>query len=294
MSHLAHCILGITAHTAVHAGSGSADDVIDLPIQREAHTDWPCVFGSSVKGALRARAEQMQVMSELTNAAFGPDTANAADHAGSLLVSDARLLLLPVRSLNSHFKRVTCPALLRRLARDLDRLEHTSSLTIPAIPPCSEEAALSATGKDKSEALFLEEFRFAQQDTDLSAWIDVLCAVAGEEYRDDLKDQLVIVSDDSFRHLCRSALPVQPHIRLNSQTKTVDAGALWYEESLPPETLLYIGVSAHASRSQQHKASAPELLAQVNETLFSHPWLQLGGNETQGMGWCKVNILEAE
>ena len=51
---------------------------------------------------------------------FGPDSLHAGAtsdkiHAGALLVSDARLLWLPVRSLTSHTRYVTCPALLRRL-----------------------------------------------------------------------------------------------------------------------------------------------------------------------------------
>ena len=55
-------------------------------------------------------------------AVFGPDTGQASDHAGALLVGDARLVLLPVRSLTTHFKWVTCPALLDRLRWDTARL----------------------------------------------------------------------------------------------------------------------------------------------------------------------------
>ena len=51
-------ILCLYAVTPCHAGSGASVGVVDLPIQREAHTDWPCVYGSAVKGALRAHAEQ--------------------------------------------------------------------------------------------------------------------------------------------------------------------------------------------------------------------------------------------
>ena len=43
-------LLGLIAETQIHAGTGRATGVIDLPIMREAHTGWPCVFGSAVKG----------------------------------------------------------------------------------------------------------------------------------------------------------------------------------------------------------------------------------------------------
>jgi CRISPR-associated protein Cmr4 len=112
--------------------------------------------------------------------------------------------------------------------------------------------------------------------------------------RDDakqaLKKQLVIVSDDSFAHLVNHATPVNAHIALDSLTKTTTGGALWYEETLPPETLLYIGLSANASRNKDGKAqSAADILAKVL-ALFpkDKPYLQVGGNETVGMGWCIV------
>ena len=95
-------LLGLLAETSIHAGAGQMAGVIDLPIQREAHTAWPVVFGSAVKGALRTLAHEQKA--PWLTAVFGPETTNASDHAGALLVSDARLLLLPMRSLTSHFK----------------------------------------------------------------------------------------------------------------------------------------------------------------------------------------------
>ena len=97
-----HALLGLTAETSLHAGTGRSTGVIDLPIMRESHTGWPCVYGSAVKGALRGLAHSSQ--STAIHDIFGPDTQNASDHAGALAVGDARLLLLPVRSLSSHFK----------------------------------------------------------------------------------------------------------------------------------------------------------------------------------------------
>lgn len=135
MAHPANTLLGLLAETSIHAGAGHSVGAIDLPIQREAHTDWPCVFGSAVKGALRTLAEDRMCGEQIDDsgivkkerrevlyAIFGPDTSKASEHAGALIVGDARLVLLPVRSLTTHFKWVTCPALLDRLRRDADRL----------------------------------------------------------------------------------------------------------------------------------------------------------------------------
>lgn len=293
MTSLAHCILGLTSQTFVHAGAGSANDVVDLPIQREAHSDWPCIYGSSVKGALRARADLLSMDKSLKFCLFGPDTENASDHAGSLLVSDARLLALPVRSLNCHFRRVTCPAILKRLSRDIER--GNFSIKLPAVPECTGEEAIlpkKPGSNDGEQDLYLEEYRFNIKRLDLKDWVEVLTDIAGESYKKEISETLTIISNDSFRHLCRSAMPIHPHIRINSQSKTVEQGALWYEENLSPDTVLYCLVAAQRSRSREITHDAPALLKRFQEGLFDKPWLQLGGNETTGMGWCHVNLLQ--
>ena len=301
MTAMTHQIFGLFAETPLHAGGGSKDGVIDLPIQREIHSGWPCVYGSSMKGALRARADQLGVDGDLKTTAFGPDTLNASDHAGALLVGDARLLLLPVRSLTGHFRMVTCPALLRRFVAD--RARAGLSGPVPVIPQV-EQGTLLVKSAQGSGDIFLEEFCFTpQQWSAADEWVELLLALVApvpgleeKELRQSLAEQLTVVDDDSFSHFCRSAIPVLPHVRINSETKTVDGGALWHEESLPPDTLLYCVVAAQPPRSEKHKGmSSSELLEQTCGALFDGgPYLQVGGNETTGMGWCRVARVSAK
>lgn len=281
-------LLGLWAETSIHAGAGSSVDGIDLPIQREAHSGWPCVYGSSVKGALRAKAEdKLGTDNPSIQLVFGPDTNKASEHAGALLVSDARLLLLPVRSLTSHFKWVTCPALLERLSRDCKRLGLAIDFTIPKQP--EPETALVESGDSD---LFLEEYRFKTQISTLKPLITVLSQISGIKL-EQLSKQLVIVHDDQFSYLSRYATPVVPHIAIDNSNKTVKDGALWYEESLPPETVLYCGINAQRSRDSQHTLNANAILNSITQDLFAEaPYLQLGGNETVGMGWCKITITQ--
>jgi CRISPR-associated protein Cmr4 len=280
-------LLGLLAETSIHAGAGQMAGVIDLPIQREAHTAWPVVYGSAVKGALRALAEEQNASWRIP--VFGPETANASDHAGALLVSDARLLLLPVRSLTSHFKWVTCPALLKRFQADADRLG-LPAFGRDAIPEAPNiNAALLP--ESKASALYLEEFRFDAEAADLNAIIDVLAPLMGRaDAVSALQAQLVLVHDDRFNHLAQFATPVNAHVCLDNQTKTVKPGALWYEESLPPDTLLYVALHAQAARADGANMTAVDVLNHITNDLFARPYLQLGGNETVGMGWCKVAI----
>ena len=288
-------LLLLTSETPLHAGAGQSVDGIDLPIQREVHTDWPCVFGSAVKGALRAHAEQrMEPKSTAITDLFGPDHGGAQErdtsHAGALLVGDATLLALPVRSLQSSFKWVTCPQAITRFARTAERLG--LALTLPAI---SQPAPDKAQGQGDAK-LFLEEFRFEQSpDACIGALAKALAPLSGGALDEaTLVQRLVVVHDDIFSFLARNATSVQPHIAIKSDTKTVKDGALWFEETLPPETLLYVPLTATASRRKGSALTAAQVLEQFEQLLpAGKNWLQLGGNETTGMGWCRVGIARA-
>ena len=98
-----------------------------------------------------------------------------------------------------------------------------------------------------------------------------------------------------FAHLAQFGTPVTPHIAIKNDTKTVAHGALWYEETLPPETVMYIPLIANASRNKEGNSFTAQEMLEKTCSLFpsSAPYLQLGGNETVGMGWCRVSRFKA-
>ncbi len=61
--------LTIVVETPLHAGSGSELGVVDLPIQRERHTNHPKIEASTLKGCLREafRGQQAQHFPDLNN-----------------------------------------------------------------------------------------------------------------------------------------------------------------------------------------------------------------------------------
>src|SRR5207249_1167237 len=91
-------LLGIHALTSLHPGSGTALGTVDLPVQRERHTDWPNIAGSALKGVLRdAVREKIKASHENDRekanaddalvAMFGPPKADNNASAGALSVT---------------------------------------------------------------------------------------------------------------------------------------------------------------------------------------------------------------
>src|SRR5438876_7071425 len=118
MTTITTCLSFVHALSPLHAGTGQGAGIIDLPIAREKATGLPYLPGSSLKGTLRARCEDIRQRYLV----FGPDMEGRPTddhHASSAQFSDQRLLLLPIRSLAGTFAWVTSPYVLRRFARDI-------------------------------------------------------------------------------------------------------------------------------------------------------------------------------
>ena len=283
-------LMFIHALTGLHPGSGIALGVVDLPVQRERHTNWPIVPGSSLKGVMRAESVRRAggEADEDTLAAFGPKPTDAHDHAGAVSFSDARILAFPVRSLTGVFAWVTCPAVLVRLARDLAVI----GAGLPEFPSPARDAVACADASPllaSDGRVMLEEFEFTRNGgaDDIADWI-ASRAVRDEGTADRLRSHLAVLHDDDFTHFARNATEVAARVGLDYELKTVRPGALFYEEHLPPETLFYTLVTASESRRPTRRASAEEVMSQLKSRAPSV--LQIGGGETVGKGFCAVRF----
>jgi CRISPR-associated protein Cmr4 len=289
----------IHAMSPLHAGTGQSVGAIDLPIARERPTGIPLIPGSSIKGALRARSAD----SQWTRDVFGPDTTNASDHSGSVQFSDAHLLLLPVRSVRGTFAWVTSPFLIRRFARgareaklDLARLpgppvdmEHCcvlteTKITMPGGKVVFEDLDFTVDPDSSNEALLraftveVGNLLFPPDSPDFTDW------------RQSLLERICLIHDDVMSILLETATEVTAHIRLNNETKTVDKGALWYQESLPAESVLAGIVVAADVKAVNNRLDrkATELIQHV--VSLTNGLVQLGGKATAGQGSCYVRI----
>lgn len=297
-------LLFIHALSGLHPGSGTAPGFVDLPVQRERHTQWPLIPGSSLKGILRdacrekiratyqgnrqrANEEDKDLIS-----VFGPGKIDETSaHSGALSVTDARILAFPVRSLKGVFAWVTCADVLERLNRDLALAGKPALPHIPQVAEntilCAPQSPLLIDGKQ----ILLEEFEFshAGDAAMIADWV-ANYVVADPATRTRIKIHLAVLSNNEFTHFVRYATEVIARIGLDYERKTVKQTALFYQELLPAETLFYAVLLAGEGRRQDYTKTAGDVLQYVATHLPSV--LQIGGNETIGKGLCAVQLMQ--
>jgi CRISPR-associated protein Cmr4 len=269
------------ALSPLHAGAGRAADVIDLPTARMKATGIPFVPGSSIKGVLRDARKSGSGDAGPVLAVFGPETGNAHDHAGALVVGDARLLALPVRSFRGTFTWTTSPLLLSLAKRDLQEL---------VTQPIPEISGRSARLAEKGCCLFnghlyIEDLDLpAVESPEVTAWARFLARLVFPE--DDIfTKRFAVVDDETMTFLWETATQVDARVRLDKTTRTVASGALWLEESLSPETLLIGLLIADRSRRRDVQMDSDQVM---DFALGRDEIIQLGGKATTGRGRCRL------
>lgn len=277
----------VHAVTPLHVGAGRGTGFIDLPTMREKLTGWPVVPGSAIKGVWKRQFQQNGVDQRLLDAAFGKAGDDENNYAGSLILTDARIILFPVRSLFGTFAYCTSPLALKRLSRDMEMAGLANSLPLPP-EPLAEEAYVSLFSAIlDSGKVFLEDLDFtAQKKEDCNSWAEFLAGALfpeDEQGRRIFQERFAILPGEAFDFLCETATEVNARIRIWDETKTVRDKALWYEESLPAETVL--GGIAWYERVRDAGGVTPAVL---EETFCRQPFTcQLGGKATIGKGYAR-------
>ena len=266
------------AISALHCGTGQSVGVVDLPIARQRATKLPMVPGSSLRGVLRDEVDEegdVEALFGLRN----PD-GDTESFAGACAMGDATLLTLPVRSLAGVVCYATSPFILKRYARDLER----AGLQPPALAvPDQEHAAVPPGSVNRlNDKIVLEDLDLtATDDAAAGTWANVIAeTVHVDEARKDFAKRFVILPDDVMDFLSETGTEVRARIAVNPETGTVKQGALWYEENLPADSLLW-GVFAVAASS---RPGDPRGEYELAKTVPKDALLQLGGKAGVGRG----------
>lgn len=269
----------LQALSALHCGTGQSAGVVDLPIARDRASNLPLVPGSSLRGVLR---EELTAQDEATaKILFGPrGISGAAEaYAGALAVGDAHLLLLPIRALAGIVAYATCPFILKRYAKD--------TVKVAEIPqPKDDTKALCVAGNVNqiNGKVVLEDLDLSPDfSEDAALWARAIAQAVFADDQDaqtDLIQRFVILPDTVFAFLSETATEIRARIAIDQSTGVVSNGALWYEENLPAETVLWGIYALSDSRHKDDSRKAEEL----KSGLPAAASLQLGGKAGVGRG----------
>ncbi|MBM3321105.1 MAG: type III-B CRISPR module RAMP protein Cmr4 [Candidatus Eisenbacteria bacterium] len=291
------CTFFIHALSPLHPGVGAGVGSVDLPVAREVTTMLPLQYGSGIKGVLRAKYDDG---SNEARAVFGPDTDKSDEHAGAVSFSDAKLLCLPVRSICGTFAWTTSPILLHRFSRDFPTVpwhpivlgEHQAHVNES---DCALVGAGSASGKLHLEDLDLE-IRPDNREQAASWASSIAKAVFPGDagWQSEFCRRFAILSDDVFAFLYETALEVRARTRIEDDLKVVKEGALWYEELIPAESILWGVALAERSFKKVDALKGPaEILnfaftGKAEDAKQKECEVQLGGKATVGCGRARL------
>lgn len=283
-------LIGLRTLSPLHAGVLGGNHIIDRPIDREVHTQWPKVSSAALKGALR---EQGIAKSGAAADLFGveeyensPPKKAKYGKAGLLSFTDARLLLFPLRSARGGWAWVSCPSVLRRFREAAGLVGY--DVAQPAVE--AFHAVFASKVNDGAwyagEALKLKDKLLLHHhvfpiDTrlgkkELENWKNTMPLVHDLK---DLPERLVIVSDENFTELTRLYTELTTRNKINDATGATGGGALFTEEYLPEGALLY------ALSFSMPNATHTEVAGKVDAAPKT---LQLAGNATLGKGQCDL------
>lgn len=275
-------LLYLYAESPVHAGAADSADVLDLPVQREAATGYPVIWGQSLKGALRQAAEDDPEWDEpLVESVFGSavgELDQGATTPGLLNVGDAQLVAMPVPTLRRTFAWASSQIALARLARKYTSLA-IETPRCPDVVPERGAAADAVWAEARDEVLGPCLVPLARSE-DVAAWADRLAAeVFGSDatfgpFISKMRSDLLVVGSDIMPMLLQECTEQTARVQLDGDKKVEN---VFYSEYLPAETVLT------ASLVLRGRADA-EQTREALRRLLDGRLLQVGGDETLGKG----------
>ncbi len=277
-------------HTPLHIGSGTTLDIIDLPIQREAHTDYPEMPSTAIKGVIRAEyglneigfsfdkfPEKPEDCPEDKNCNEFFNLFGYGDKEGDIIFTDGKILLFPVKSVKGVFAWITSPLVLERFERDTGKNLGAKSLNM------SDEETIAGnkiTIGNEEKYVVLEELSFKAK-TENTQILENLSSILQNIEID--KEKIAILSDDMFRYFVKNHTEVNARTKIDQTTGTVKTGALWYEELVPAETVFYNTIYSRTNNQENLNKMT---------TFLSGKTFQFGGDRTLGRGFTKVMVEE--
>ncbi len=260
----------LSPKTNLHVGKGhSGFGIIDKLVQRDPTDEYPCIYGSSLKGALREHFEEVLNMKTQAETIFGDENSHKK---GKYSFFDAHLLAIPVRSNKKSFYLATSPYMLTKLKTVVkDYFQGTLSVVldteITAIKELNPSSGNPIVLSNQVQDLKIEDFELKNPTNFSNASITELKKIIGSD--------IILMHDDDFFYQCSDyALPVIARNNLDNGQST----NLWYEQLIPREAIFYFGLENNSAFTD----------FEIN---VSTKMVQVGANATVGYGRCKIKAL---
>lgn len=169
-----------------------------------------------------------------------------------------------------------------------------------AIPLGADTLSL---GKAENENYILEEYSFKKRTKatcqidgkDLSSWFADNLFPSGSYWNTKAQNDILVLSDDDFKDFVNLSTEVITRIKIDNETGTVQAGALFTEEYLPAESVLYSLVLASpefVTKGSTRPEKAEPIMDIFKSGIMQLPVIQLGGNATLGKGLLRTKLIE--
>lgn len=299
-------VLTLFTRTPLHVGAGSSVGAIDQPVIRERHTRFPVIPGSSLKGVLRDMVKEDKgekeaswlfgwdkyelVNGETEEEKQQSDKKKVTTLPGIFSIGEGKILAFPVRSAKGCFAWITCPTILSRLKRDMKcQFE---------IMPVSNENSCMVTENSAvkfDNEVILEEYPLSIAGGTINGeLISFLTSICSDDiWVNEINSKLVIVPDGLFSYFAENACEVAQHVCIDDETGVNQTGSFFNQENVPSEALFYSIITELPKEiHRQFAENAFQILA--NSLDNNKHLIQVGADETSGLGWCTTTLKEIE
>lgn len=277
--------------TPMHMGTGTEIGIVDMPIQRESVTNFPKIESSGIKGVLRVAMNKKNGKC-VVDTVFGPEE-DGSEYSSCIKISDAKLLLFPVKTVKGIFGWITCPFALERFEEDCQIWEFEElgkeTISFEENVYLNDESNIIISNTNKGKSVIIEDYAYklkAMEDKQKKYIKKIIDCIDGN--KEKLEKDIVVLSNEDFKFFVTMSTEINTRIRIGDNG-IVDKGRLFTEEYLPSESILYNFIEITEPRYEksteenivEEKKKAVEDLSESFKKLAT---IQLGGNKTLGKG----------
>lgn len=276
-------ILLLAALTPLHIGEGRGEGVLDLTVQKDPIFEIPKPRGTSIKGALKSMLKNILRDQRKVEEVFGSDPEVKPTKPGTVMILDAKLLLFPVKSSQGLFNYITSTWAIQ----ELNSLAEVIKTDISSVE--GDQNIIYATTKFRKGMIYFFDGELSYE-LEISNKVDELA----NEFKQKLKgvlspyllsriDYLLVANHEIFSEIVNAGLMRIARIRIDPTTKTVEEGALFYQELIPEYSVFY----SYILKTPRAQTSVDDVIKE-----FCDKITVIGGDETVGRGLVKLGLLD--